>query len=233
MSKNKTILITGTSKGIGNFLCRYYSDTGMNVIGCSRSNLNIKSINYTHYKLDICNEEKVKEMFHDIRIKHGSIDILINNAGIASMNHIMLTPVKTLEKIFETNFYGMFLMCREAAKLMKKNRSGRIINMSSVAVSLNLEGEAIYASSKSALVTFTKILSKELSEFGITVNSIGLTPVDTDLIKNVPKEKIIKLIDKLTIKRFTEFSDISNLTDFLIKDESCFITGQNINFGGV
>jgi len=114
-----------------------------------------------------------------------------------------------------------------------KNKSGRIINLSSVAVDLNLEGEAIYAASKSALVTFTKILAKELSGFGITVNSIGLTPAETDLIKNVPEVKMKRLLERLSINRFANYSDITNVTDFLINDESNFITGQNINLGGV
>ena len=159
--------------------------------------------------------------------------MLINNAGIASMNHVMLTPSETVNKIFETNFTGTFLFCREAAKLMSKNKSGRIINFSSVAADLAIEGEAIYAASKSAVETFTKILSKELSAFGITANTIGLTPVKTDLIKNVLVVKINNLLEKLTVKRFAEFTDISNVTDFFIREESNFITGQNINLGGV
>lgn len=233
MDFKKTILITGTSKGIGRYLSEYYCSMGFNVIGCSRSKSDLKNPGYYHFITDITDEVKVKDLFNLIRKKYGKLDVLINNAGTASMNHVMLTPVSTVENIFSVNFTGMFLFCREAAKLMSKQRNGRIINLSSVAVNLDLEGEAVYAASKSAVVSFTRILSKELVEFGITVNSIGLTPVKTDLIKNVPKNKINSLIERLTLKRFTEFSDISNLTDFLIKEESGFITGQNINFGGV
>ena len=183
--------------------------------------------------LDVTDEKKVKELFLHIRKNYDRLDVLINNAGIASMNHVMLTPSETVNKIFETNFTGTFLFCREAAKLMSKNKSGRIINFSSVAADLAIEGEAIYAASKSAVETFTKILSKELSAFGITANTIGLTPVKTDLIKNVPVVKINNLLEKLTVKRFAEFTDISNVTDFFIREESNFITGQNINLGGV
>lgn len=171
-------------------------------------------------------------MFEKIRKDFESLDILINNAGIASMNHTLLTPLETVEKIFKTNFYGSFLFSREAAKIMKKSKQGRIINLSSIAVKLDLEGEAIYASSKSALESFTRIFAKEISEFGITVNSIGLTPLKTDLTANIPEEKINRLLNRLTIKRLTNFDDITNLIDFLIKEESNYITGQNINFGG-
>lgn len=232
MDYKKTILITGSSKGIGRYLSEYYCRKGFNVIGCSRSNSDLVNSGYYHFITDVNDEAKVKELFNIIRKNYGRLDLLVNNAGTASMNHVMLTPVATVEKIFSINFNGMFLFSREAAKLMSKQKNGRIINFSSVAVNLDLEGEAVYAASKSAVVSFSRILSKELAEFGITVNSIGLTPVKTDLIKNVPKDKIESLLDKLTLKRFTEFSDISNLIDFLIKEESSFITGQNINFGG-
>lgn len=171
-------------------------------------------------------------MFNKIRNDYETLDILINNAGIASMNHILLTPLETVVKIFRTNFYGSFLFSREASKIMKKSKYGRIINLSSIAVKLDLEGEAIYASSKAALESFTRIFAKEVSELGITVNSIGLTPLKTDLTANIPEEKINLLLNRLTIKRLTNFDDISNLIDFLIKEESNYITGQNINFGG-
>ena len=109
---------------------------------------------------------------------------------------------------------------------MQKSKFGRIINFSTVAVPLNLEGEAIYASSKAAVVSLTKILSKEFSSFGITVNAIGPTPVKTDLIKSVPEPKIRNLINMQSLKRFGEYKDISNVVDFFIAEESDFITGQ-------
>ena len=233
MENKKVLLITGSRKGIGRYLSEYYCEKNFTVIGCSRGKSDFENKNYRHFELDITDENKVKSMFNSVRKDHGRLDVLINNAGIASMNHIMLTPLKTVENIFDTNFLGSFLFCREASKIMIKNKSGRIINLSSVAAGLNLEGEAIYAASKSALVTFSKILAKELSTYNITVNTIGLTPVETDLIKNVPKVKMDELLKKLSSNRFGKFSDISNVTDFLINEQSDFITGQNINLGGV
>ncbi len=113
-----------------------------------------------------------------------------------------------------TNVLGTFLFCREAGKIMKINGFGRIVNFSSIATKLRIEGEAIYAASKSAVVNFTEILSKEYAEFGITVNAIAPTPVKTDLIRAVPKEKIDNIIQGLAIKRSGEFRDISNVLDF-------------------
>ena len=134
--------------------------------------------------------------------------------------------------IIETNFIGTFLFCREACKIMKRSNYGRIINFTSVGTKLIIEGEAIYTASKAAVENLTQVLSKEYAEFGITVNAIGPTPVNTDLIRSVPKEKIDNITKRLAILRLTENKDISNVVDFLIKDKSDFITGQIIYLGG-
>ena len=229
---NKKILITGTSKGIGRYLAEYYLEKGNNVIGCSRGHVDLKN-EYSHYSLNVSDEKKVKKMFNEIRKEHGGIDILINNAGIASMNHSLLTKIETVNNILSTNIVGTFLFCRESAKIMQKNNFGRIINFSTVAVPLHLEGEAIYASSKAAVINLTKVLSKEFSSFNITVNAIGPTPIKTDLIKAIPEEKLENLIKKQAIKRFGNFEDIVNVINFFIKEESDFITGQTLYLGGV
>jgi 3-oxoacyl-[acyl-carrier protein] reductase len=157
---------------------------------------------------------------------------LINNAGIASMNHILLTPMATISKVMDTNVIGTFLFCREAAKLMQKN-GGRIVNFATVATPLNLEGESIYAASKAAVESLTRILARELAPFRITVNAVGPTPVKTDLIRSVPKNKMDALLSRQAIRRFGEFRDISNVIDFMIKAESDFVTGQVVFLGGV
>ena len=227
------MLITGTRKGIGKYLVEYYVKKGFQVIGCSRGPFEYELDNYQHFCLDVSDEINVKKMFSEINKTYKRLDVLINNAGIASMNHILLTPTKTVQQILNTNVVGTFLFCREAAKLMQKNGYGRIVNFSTVAVPLRLAGEAIYASSKAAVVTLTKVVSKELAEFGITVNAVGPTPIKTDLIRSVPQEKIDSLIAQQAIHRHGEFSDVSNVIDFFIRPESDFITGQVIYLGGV
>jgi 3-oxoacyl-[acyl-carrier protein] reductase len=149
------------------------------------------------------------------------------------MNHVVLTPLETAKRIFDTNFFGSFIFCREAIKIMSKNKYGRIVNFSTVAVKLELEGEAIYASSKAAVEMLTKIMAKEIADFNITINAIAPTPVKTDLIKSVPEDKINKLLSSQAIKRFGEFKDITNCIDFFIKPESDFITGQVLYLGGI
>jgi len=229
----RVLLVTGTSRGIGKYLAGYYAAQGYQVIGCSRRPASEHMANYRHFCLDITDEENIKQMFSEITREHGRLDVLINNAGIASMNHMLLTPTKVVRNIFETNFIGTFLCSREAAKLMKRQGAGRIINFTTVATPLKLEGEAIYASSKAAIISFTQIIAKELASFGITVNAIGPTPIETDLIKSVPEEKINNLLQLQAIKRLGEFSDVSNVIDFFLRPESDFITGQVLFLGGV
>ncbi len=230
---NRVGLITGTRKGIGRYLTEYYLDKGLTIIGCSRSDADLSHKNYEHFCLDVSDEKAVKSMVSSIVKKYGRIDFLLNNAGIATMNHSFLTPLSVVENIFKTNVFGTFLFCREVGKVMAKNKFGRIVNFATVATPLNLEGEAIYAASKAAIESLTRVLARELAEFNITCNALGPTPVYTDLIKNVPKEKMERLLDLQVIKRYGEFSDISNVVDFFIRDESNFITAQIVYLGGI
>ena len=161
------------------------------------------------------------------------IDILLNNAGIASMNHSITTSFQSVKNIFATNFFGTFLFTREVSKIMMKQKFGRVVNYTTVATPLRLEGEAIYAASKAAIENFTQTIAKEVASYGITVNAIGPTPIQTDLIKAVPKNKIDELISKQAIKRFGTFEDIINVIEFFCNEKSSFITGQIIYLGGV
>lgn len=229
----EVMVITGTRKGIGRYLVDYYLELGFTVIGCSRQKMDEEIPNYDHHCLDVADEEKVQSMLQDVLEKYGKIDILVNNAGIASMNHVLLTPKKTLEKIMSTNVIGTFLFAREAAKIMMRKKYGRIINFATVAAPLKLEGEAIYAASKAAIRSLTEIMAKELAPYNITVNALGPTPVATDLIRSVPKDKIEALINLQSIKRMGVYDDISNVIDFFINRKSEFVTGQTIYLGGI
>lgn len=226
-------LITGTRKGIGKFLAEHYVAQGHHVIGCSRGEIDWKLDGYIHYVADVADEKAVQAIFADLRQTYGRLDHLINNAGMASMNHSLLTPVSTVHKLLDTNVVGTFLFCREAAKLMKKNKYGRIVNFTTIAVPLKLAGEAIYVASKAAVLSLTEVLAREFAEFGITVNSVGPVPIETDLIRAVPKEKIDYLLAKQAIHRLGTCEDVANVIDFYLKKESGLVTGQNLFLGGV
>ncbi len=231
---SKVMIITGTRKGIGRFLVDRYVEQGYIVAGCSRQPFDgALPEGYHHYCVDVTNERDSVSMVRDVARDLGVPAVLINNAGIATMNHLLLTPLSTLQKIFATNVYGTFVYMREVAKLMSAARYGRIVNFATVATPLNLEGEAGYAASKAAVESLTRIAARELAAFNITVNAVGPTPVLTDLIKSVPKQKMDSLIARQAIPRIGEPRDVANVIDFLISQDSDFVTGQTIYLGGI
>jgi len=230
---SKLVLITGSRKGIGQALAEHLLSKGWRVVGCSRGEASIQSKNYHHFSLDITDEAAVLSMIRTIKRELGPLDALINNAGTAAMNHFLLTPTETCRSVFETNLTGSFICMRECAKQMSRQKKGRIINLSSVATPLNLEGEAIYAASKAAIESLTRTAAKELGSMGITVNAIGPTPIDTDLTRTVPKEAIESLIQTQAIKRLGTTQDILQCVDFFLDEKSEFITGQTLYLGGI
>ncbi|MCS6886906.1 MAG: SDR family oxidoreductase [Chloroflexus sp.] len=232
MTEREVVLITGSSRGIGRFLVEHFLQRGALVEGCARSPIDWELPGYTHHQVDVSNEGQVKAMLSAIQRRHGRLDIAINNAGIAAMNHALLTPAETASRILNINVLGSFLVCREAAKLMRRRNYGRIVNFSTIAVPLRLEGEALYTAAKSAVEMLTRVLAREFAPFGITVNAIGPTPIETDLIRGVPREKLQHIIDTLAIRRFGTFADVAHVIDFFTNPASDYITGQVIYLGG-
>ncbi len=226
-------LVTGTSQGLGAHLATHLLSRGLTVYGCSRKAAAIVHERYHHVIADVTSEKDVRHVVATIASQAQRLDVLINNAGVASLNHALLTPLSSVHKIFDTNVVGTFLFCREATRLLRKSGHGRIVNLGSVAAPLRVEGESIYAASKSAVVTLTQVLARELAPFHITCNVVAPTPIDTALTRSVPPEKIAALVERQAIKRLGEPSDVANVVDFFLRPESAFITGQVIHLGGV
>ena len=209
-------VITGASRGIGSYLSKHYEGLGHTVIKISRSD-----------GVDIgVDVEKIRAKLSWTPV----IDNLINCAGIASMNHISLMTDRKICEIVRTNVVGTINMCRAVTRRMRQG--SRIVLFSSVAVPLDLSGEAVYAASKGAVESLTRTLAKEYAPTGITVNCIGPNPIQTDLLKGLKAEVIDSLIQKQVIKRMGMMEDISNITDFYLQNSSNFVTGQTLYLGG-
>ena len=161
------------------------------------------------------------------------MDVLINNAGAASMNHCMTTPIDTVEWLMKINFISAFASSKEFFRMLRNSAHPRIVNFSTVAVPLKLEGEAAYVAAKGAIEAMTCSMAGELAAYGITVNAVGPCATHTDLTAKVPKEKMDKLLAKQKIHKYADFADIKNVIDFYLSPNSDLITGQIVYLGGV
>jgi 3-oxoacyl-[acyl-carrier protein] reductase len=226
------ILITGANRGIGEALARHYLGLGDRVIGCGRGEPSIAHEAYQHHRVDVTSECDVRTLFDAVRRDYRQLDCLINNAGVASMNPIALTPYDTARKIVDVNFLGTFLFTNAAIRLLRKSPCARIVNVTTVAVPLRLEGEAVYAASKSAVEMFTRVTAREVGRMGITCNAVGPSPIRTRLIQGVPNEKLNALVERQAVPIWAEPDDVANVVDFFLKPSSRMITGQVVYLGG-
>ncbi|WP_431780385.1 SDR family NAD(P)-dependent oxidoreductase [Streptomyces chumphonensis] len=228
-------MITGTRTGIGKALAEHLLDVGHVVVGCSRRPATIEHPRYRHHEADLADVGQLKAVFRSVRQEYGKLDALVNNAGTSSMNHFMTTPDEVSRRIFDINFFAVLNCCREAVKLLRKSteKSSAILNVSTVAVPWAIEGQLSYSASKSAVEQLVRVMSKELSVFGIRVNGIGLPPVHTVLTRTVPRPKIDTLIARQAIPRQCTTADIIGPVEFLIGGQSEFITGETLFLGGV
>lgn len=227
-----SMVITGSSRGIGKVMVQTYLEHGWNIFGCSRGASDVVHDRYQHFELDVTDEPALLKMFAAVRKSKKPLYAQINNAGIASMNHVLTTPYSTMKRVFGVNVFGTMLCSREAGKQMILHKRGRIINFGSVAVPYALEGETVYTASKAAVEMYTKVLANELGDNGVTANCVSPNPVKTDLIAGVPVEKMDALVQRQAIKRYGKIEDVINAVDFLLQPTSDFITGQVIYLGG-
>lgn len=229
----KIVLVTGASRGIGRAISFYFLNQGTTVIGFDKGEPTISKTNYHHISFDIRDIKEVQKAFFQISKKFKTIDILINNAGVLTSQYAMIMPAEKAQEMVDTNLLGTFFVSREAAKIMSRAKYGRIINIGSMATSLEPKGDSIYAATKAAVATMANIMAKELSNFNITCNTLGITAFQTDMLNQFPKEKVDRIIKALPVPRIANEDDIFNVIDFFASDRSSYITAQTIFLGGI
>ena len=228
---DKTILVTGSSRGIGRAISIYFLGQGANVIGFSRGESTILDKKYYHYSVDLRDAMKIRKTVFEISKYFKKVDILINNAAVLTSQYSMIMPPEKAQEMVDVNLLGTFFVSREVAKIMRKVKYGRIINIGSMASRLEPMGDSIYAACKAGIITLANIMAKEFS--GVTCNTLGITAFETDMLKQLPRDKIDKIIANLPVPRYAELDDIFNVIDFFASERSSYITAQTIFLGGI
>lgn len=237
--KNKTAVITGCNRGIGFSILELFSKNGANIVACIRkkdedfeNKVNQLSKQYKNtidiILLNLEHEKEIEKAFNEIKNLNVKIDILINNAGINQISLFQMTPLEKIRSVFEINFFSAVSFTQKILKLITKNNYSKIINISSNAAKLNSAGRSAYASSKAALISFTKVLSKELGNTKICVNAIAPGLVETDMMKNTSEKIKDEILNNTPLKKAASPEDVANAALFLSSNSSNHITGETI-----
>ena len=239
--ENKVAIITGASRGIGKVIAEETAKAGAKTVCVSRSLSDVeivaKDINEQGFTAiamacDITNGEQYQELVKSVNEKFGSIDILVNNAGVTKDGLIMRMSEDDWDVVIDTNLKGAFNGTKAVSRHMMKQRSGRIINISSVVGLIGNAGQANYAASKAGLIGLTKATAKELASRGITVNCIAPGYIETDMTDRLPEKIKNALIEQIPLGRIGQATDIAASVCFLASEEAGYITGQTFTVDG-
>lgn len=244
MLKNKSAIITGSNRGIGFAVLQRIAESGANVIACARKKdlsfeKKISDISKEHevkikpIYFDLSNEDEVERGAKEIISLNWNIDILVNNAGINHASLFQMTPINKFRELFDINFFSQILLTQKILSSMIKNKKGSIINIASNAAVKCDIGRSGYSSSKSALIAWTKVLSKELGRSNIRVNAISPGLTKTSMMEKDISTKIIQdVIQKIPLKRAAEPIEIANIVLFLASDLSSYVNGEVVSVTG-
>ena len=240
---NKNVLITGCNGGIGKIICKKIASQGANIICCIRKKDNkfykyLKILTKKYKKkikileFDLENEKQIAKSIHLIHKNTVAIDVLINNAGMASGSLIEMTLLRDLKKVFQVNFFSQIYIIQKLLKLLKASKSPSIINICSIAGLLNHRGTISYGSSKAALIFATKVMANEFSQYNIRVNAIAPSAVNTGMYKSMDKYSQKLLLKDSFLKKPIPAEQIANKILYLASEKSLKDNGKIIIMNG-
>ena len=232
----KIVFITGVSRGIGLELAKCFLNDGYFVIGTSRSEFNLSSAlgseNCLHLPLDVTNRDQVSSCINKLKEEDIVPNVLINNAGITKDQLFLRMKDKDWDDVIESNLTSVFNMTKLFIKTMVKDRSGKIINISSVAGLMGNPGQVNYSASKAGLGGFTRALAKEVAARNITVNCIAPGFIETDMTKHFNEKELENILNQIPSNKMGNPQNIADLALFLASDKGEYITGQTISVDG-
>lgn len=233
----KIAIVTGASRGIGESIARRLAADGFTVCIICRSNIEkaekiADEINGFAYQCDISDNEAVNSLIDNICNKFSRIDLLVNNAGISLTSLFHTAGINDLQRLYGTNLFGTLNISRSILPIMINQKSGNIINISSIWGEVGASCEVDYSVTKSAIIGFTKALAKEVGPSNIRVNCVSPGVIDTDMLSQYDEETKNQLSCETPLLRLGKDSDIANAVSFLASDKSSFITGEVISVGG-
>ena len=232
----KIVFITGVSRGIGLEIAKCFLNAGYFVIGTSRSNFNLgealDSDHCLHIPLDVTDRDQVKNCMEQIKTQEKIPNVLINNAGITKDQLFLRMKDEDWDEVINSNLTGVFNITKLFIKSMVKDRSGKIINISSVAGLMGNPGQVNYSSSKAGLGGFTRSLAKEVAARNITVNCIAPGFIETDMTNHFKSDELDNILKTIPANKMGNPQDIANLALFLASSSADYITGQTISVDG-
>ena len=231
----RTVLITGSSRGVGRSLCERFAARGDFVFGCSRSDSGaLAHERYRHFVLDVSDETAVRAMFSAITATNPRLDLVINNAGVSAAQFALLTSAADFTAVVQANLVGAFVVMREAIRVMKRTRFGRIVNFSSINVPLASAGAASYNASKAGLEALGETLSRECAADDITVNCIGLSLVrGAGMAERLTPGALAAKQQALIKPSLLDIEEVIHAIDFFAAPAARNITAQTVYFGGI
>ena len=232
----KIVFITGVSRGIGLEIAKCFLNDGYFVIGTSRSNFNlgeaIDSDHCLHIPLDVTDRDQVKNCMEQIKTQEKIPNVLINNAGITKDQLFLRMKDEDWDEVINSNLTGVFNITKLFIKSMVRDRSGKIINISSVSGLMGNPGQVNYSSSKAGLGGFTRSLAKEVAARNITVNCIAPGFIETDMTNHFKSDELDNILKTIPANKMGNPQDIANLALFLASSSGDYITGQTISVDG-
>ncbi|MDB3873559.1 SDR family oxidoreductase [Pelagibacteraceae bacterium] len=224
------IIVTGASRGLGKAISQRFIERGEEVVGLVRS---IDGTNLNTIQCDVSDYTAVKNAAKQVKLMKKPIKAFINAAGVASMDLAVTTNESTVQRLIQTNLVGTIYCCQLFAPIMLRFKQGNFINFSTIAVSLALKGESIYAASKAGVESFTRTFAREVAEYNIRVNCIAPGPIRTDLLKGITETQIKKITSQQVIPKQFQKSDVCDIVELLIDRKAVSLSGQVLNVGGV